>query len=81
MTERYSDPPASDRRMTTGEFRSAPDVSANTAQFQAFAAQQGERTSQFQAIAAGRRPSRVVLLTGALILVVAVVVILAVTLG
>jgi hypothetical protein len=66
--------------MSTGEFRSAPDVSANTAQFQAFAAQQGERTAQFQAIAAGRSPARLALLIGAVIVLVALIVILA-TLG
>ena len=67
--------------MTTGEFRSAPDLSASTAQFQAFAADHGEHTGQFRLAVARRSRARVTLLTGAVILVVAVIVILAVTLG
>jgi len=40
MTERYDDPATrAGRPMSTGEFRATPDVSANTAQFQAFAEQ------------------------------------------
>jgi hypothetical protein len=36
MSERHEDPGAG-RSLSTGEFRAAPDISANTAQFQAFA--------------------------------------------
>jgi len=38
MTERHEDPaPSAGRPITTGEFRAAPDISASTAQFRAFA--------------------------------------------
>jgi hypothetical protein len=81
MTERNSEPPASGQRMTTGEFRATPDISASTAQFKAFAAEQGELTGQFGVTAASRSRARLALLIGAVILVVAVIAILVVTLG
>ena len=80
MTERYSDPPASGRRISTGEFRAAPDTSANTAQFQAFA-QQGEPTAEWTLSAPGRSQARLGLLIAGLVVLVALIVIIAVTLA
>lgn len=43
MTERNEDPASrSGRPISTGEFRAAPDASASTAQFRAFAENQSE---------------------------------------
>ena len=82
MTEPFSEPPPRDRRMTTGEFRATPDISASTAQFQAFAAEQGgEQTSQWAATAPARNPARLALLILAVVAVVAIIAVLAVTLG
>jgi hypothetical protein len=68
--------------MTTGEFRATPDISASTAQFQAFAADKGGQTQQWAAVdAPGRRPTRLALLILGVVVVVAVIAILAVTLG
>ena len=82
MTEPIGEPSPRDRRMTTGEFRATPDISASTAQFQAFAAeQQGDQTRQWSAVAAsGRSHTRLALLILAVVIVVAVIAILAVTL-
>jgi hypothetical protein len=76
MTEPFSEPPPRDRRMTTGEFRATPDISANTAQFQAFAASQGE----WAATAPARNHTRLALLILAVVAVVAIIAVLAVTL-
>lgn len=83
MTEPMSERSRRDRRMTTDEFRATPDVSASTAQFQAFAARQsGDQTRQWAAIDAhGRSRTRLALLILAVVIVVAVIAILAVTLG
>ena len=81
MTERYSEPPPRGRRMTTGEFRATPDISASTAQFQAFAADQGEQTRQWDAAQPTRNPARLALMILAVVVVVAIIAILAVTLG
>jgi len=81
MTEPFSEPPPRDRRMTTGEFRATPDISASTAQFQAFAAEQGEQTGQWAATSPARNPTRLALLILAVVAVVAIIAVLAVTLG
>ncbi len=81
MTERYSEPPPRGRRITTGEFRATPDVSASTAQFQAFAAEQGEQTGQWERDTAARSRTRLSILILAVVVVVAIIAILAVTLG
>jgi hypothetical protein len=47
--------------MTTGEFRATPDISANTAQFQAFAAGR-EQTGQWAATAPARNHTRLAVL-------------------
>jgi hypothetical protein len=81
MTEPISEPPPRDRRMTTGEFRATPDISASTAQFQAFAASQGEQTGQWAAATApSRNPTRLALLILAVVAVVVIIAVLAVTL-
>lgn len=67
--------------MTTGEFRAAPDISASTAQFQAFAAGQGEKTGQWAAPAPARNPTRLALLILAVLVVVVIIAVLAVTVG
>jgi len=80
MTEPFSEPPPRDRRMTTGEFRAAPDISASTAQFQAFAAER-EQTGQWAAATApARNHKRLALLIGAVVAVVVIIAVLAVTL-
>jgi len=82
MTEPFSEPPPRDRRMTTGEFRATPDISASTAQFQAFAAERPtEQTGQWAATAPARNPARLALLILAVVAVVAIIAVLAVTLG
>ncbi|HXZ63240.1 MAG TPA: hypothetical protein VEH05_00800 [Streptosporangiaceae bacterium] len=82
MTERYSEPPPRGRRITTGEFRATPDISASTAQFKAFAAGQGEQTGQWDLEAApARSRTRLAVLILAVVVVVAIIAILAVTLS
>jgi hypothetical protein len=79
MTEPFSETPPRDRRMTTGEFRAQPDISANTAQFQAFAAGR-EQTGQWAATAPARNHTRLALLILAVVAVVVIIAVLAVTL-
>ncbi|MBO0830471.1 MAG: hypothetical protein J2P28_03145 [Actinobacteria bacterium] len=83
MTEPPSERPPRDRRMTTGEFRATPDISASTAQFRAFADRKsGDQTRQWAAIdAPGRNATRLGLLILAVVVVVAIIAILAVVLG
>ncbi|MGH3305165.1 MAG: hypothetical protein ACRDOK_26555 [Streptosporangiaceae bacterium] len=81
MTDGYSEPPPRGRRITTGEFRATPDISANTAQFQAFAAEQGEQTGQWETDAPARSRTRLGVLILAVVVIVAIIAILAVTLG
>jgi hypothetical protein len=65
--------------MTTGEFRATPDISASTAQFQAFAAER-EPTGQWATTAPGRNHTRLALLIAAVVAVVVIIAVLAVTL-
>ncbi len=81
MTERYSEPPPRGRRITTGEFRATPDVSASTAQFKAFAGEQGEQTGQWDVDGPARSRTRLGVLILAVVIVVVIIAILAVTLG
>jgi hypothetical protein len=63
------------RPMTTGEFRAAPDSSANTAQFRAFAGQQtGDAEAPWDMKAPGRSVGR---LAGIVVLVAIVLAVLA----
>jgi hypothetical protein len=73
MTERPDDPALSaGRPITTGEFRAAPDISASTAQFRAFAEASAEPGRPWEMGAPGRSVGRMV----ALIIAVAVVLVL-----
>jgi cytochrome b len=67
--------------MTTGEFRAAPDISASTAQFQAFAEDRSDATGTWNVGVPGRSPAKMGILIGGVILVVAVIAILVATLG
>jgi hypothetical protein len=80
MTERHDDQAGKGRRMTTGEFRAAPDISASTAQFQAFAEDRSEATGTWSARVPGRSPAKMAVLVGGLV-VLAIIVILVVALG
>jgi len=74
MSER-DDYPGPGRPMTTGEFRAAPDASANTAQFRAFAAEQaGNDAAPWEMKASGRSVGRLV---GIVVLVAIVLAVLA----
>jgi hypothetical protein len=81
MTDPHGEPPARGRRLTTGEFRATPDISASTAQFKAFAAEQGEQTGQWDADTTARSRTRLGILILAVVVLVAIIAILAVTLG
>ncbi|HUD79932.1 MAG TPA: hypothetical protein VMR00_18970 [Streptosporangiaceae bacterium] len=82
MTESHNEPGASGQRMTTGEFRAAPDLSASTAEFRAFAENRPEpATAQWGTAAPARSPARLALLAGGAVVVVAIIVILIATLG
>jgi hypothetical protein len=81
MTEPYSEPPPRGRRLTTGEFRATPDISASTAQFKAFAAEQGDQTGQWERATQARSRTRLAIMILAVVIVVAIIAILAVTLG
>jgi hypothetical protein len=71
MSQRDNDPAGSaGRPLTTGEFRVAPDASANTAQFRAFA---GPQTSDTEAPWEMKAPGRSVGKLALLVLLVAAV--------
>ena len=77
MSERHDDPAGSaGRPLTTGEFRVTPDVSANTAQFRAFAGEQAaDAEAPWEMKAPGRSVAR---LAGLVVLVAVVLVIIAI---
>jgi hypothetical protein len=77
MTERHDDQAGNGRRMTTGEFRSAPDISASTAQFQAFAEDRPDATGTWGATAPGRSPAKVAILAVGVLVVLAIIAIVA----
>ncbi len=82
MSERYEDPQQSaGRAMSTGEFRVAPDVSASTAQFRAFAESTADPVSPWDMGAPGRNVARMALIVVGVAVVIAVIAILVVTLG
>jgi cytochrome b len=81
MTERHHDSAGNGRRMSTGEFRAAPDISASTAQFQAFAEDRSEATGTWVASAPGRSPAKIAMLVVGVLVVVAIIAIIIVTLG
>jgi hypothetical protein len=67
--------------MSTGEFRAAPDLSASTAQFRAFAEDGTESAKVWDGAAPDRSPTRIAILIGAVIVVLAIIAILGATLG
>jgi uncharacterized protein GlcG (DUF336 family) len=79
MTERHDESASSRRRMSTGEFRAAPDISASTAQFRAFAEDGTE--SPMGLAAPDRSRTRIAILIGGVIVVLAIIAILGATLG
>jgi hypothetical protein len=71
MTERYEEPAtrAAGRPMNTGEFRATPDVSASTAQFRAFADNEGDAGRPWDMGAPGRSVAKMAVI----VVIVAVV--------
>jgi hypothetical protein len=74
MSERHEDPGAG-RSLSTGEFRAAPDISANTAQFQAFASAT-EPDQAWDGRPAGRNGSKIALIVIGVIVLLAIIVII-----
>jgi cytochrome b len=81
MTERHDDPAGNGRRMSTGEFRAAPDISASTAQFRAFAEDRPDATGSWDAVAPGRNPTRLAMLIVGVVVLLAIIATLVATLG
>lgn len=81
MTERQDDSAGNGRRMTTGEFRAAPDISASTAQFRAFAEDRPETAGAWDGAAPNRSPARLAILIVGVVVVLAIIAILGATLG
>lgn len=79
MSERYEDPHSS--AMSTGEFRAAPDISASTAQFRAFAESEAEPGKPWDVGAPGRNVAKMAAIVVAVAVVIAVIAILIVTVG
>ena len=67
--------------MSTGEFRAAPDISASTAQFRAFAEDHSEVTGTWDAGAPGRSPAKMAMLIVGVVVILAIIAILVGTLG
>jgi hypothetical protein len=80
MTERHEDA-ATGRRMTTGEFRTTPDVSASTAQFQAFAEREANPERPWDMGAPGRNVAKMAMLIVIVAVILAAIAILVVTLA
>ena len=77
MSERDIDPPGGTYRpISTGEFRATPDISASTAQFRAFAAEDDQDAQRPWAMRAPRR--RVAALAAAVVAVAVVLVVIAI---
>jgi hypothetical protein len=67
--------------MSTGEFRATPDMSASTAQFQAFADRSVEPERPWDMAAPGRSVAKMALLVVGVAVVLAVIAVLVVTLA
>jgi hypothetical protein len=82
MPERDDDPAATaGRPLTTGEFRVAPDASANTAQFRAFAGRQaGDPEAPWEMKAPARNVGKLAALVVLVAVVLAIIAILVVKL-
>jgi len=70
MTERHNEPVTSGKPMTTGEFRATRDISASTAQFQAFA-EDGSQ-GDWEASAPARSPAKIAMLIALIVVVLAI---------
>jgi|HubBroStandDraft_2_1064218.scaffolds.fasta_scaffold266408_2 cytochrome b len=81
MTERHDEQVGNGRRMSTGEFRAVPDISASTAQFRAFAEETAEAPRTWDAAAPERSRTRIAILIAGVIVVLAIIAILSATLG
>lgn len=81
MTERHDDLAANGRQLSTGEFRAAPDISASTAQFRAFAEDKAEPARVWDGAAPDRSRARIAILVAGVIVVLAIIAILSFTLG
>ncbi len=75
MSERHDDPRAG-RSLSTGEFRAAPDVSANTAQFQAFASGQ-EHDRAWDSGPGGRNGTRIALIIIGIVILAVIIAVVA----
>ena len=71
MTERHNEPVTSGKPMTTGEFRATRDISASTAQFQAFA-ENDSQGGDWEASAPARSPAKIAMLIALVIVVLAI---------
>jgi hypothetical protein len=69
------------RPLSTGEFRAAPDVSASTAQFRAFAEADGGQERPWEQAAPARSVARMALLIVIVAVVLAAIAILVTTIG
>ena len=67
--------------MSTGEFRATPDVSASTAQFQAFAERSSDQAARWDMAAPARSPARLAILIAGGVVALAIIVILIATLA
>jgi hypothetical protein len=76
MTERHENPATAGLPISTGEFRATPDVSASTAQFQAFAEDSSEPGRPWEMGAPGRSVARMALLILGVAVVLALVALL-----
>ena len=76
MSERHDDPAASGRPITTGEFRAAPDVSASTAQFRAFAEEGGDPGRPWEMGVPGRSVARMAMLVVGVAVILALIALL-----
>jgi hypothetical protein len=74
MSERHEDPQTG-RSLSTGEFRVAPDISANTAQFQAFASAT-EPDQAWDRGSDGRNGSKIALIIIGVIVLLAIIAII-----
>lgn len=82
MTERHEDSvPRAGGPLSTGEFRAAPDMSASTAQFRAFAESGGTQEQPWEMAAPGRSVAKMALIVVIVAVVLAAIAILVTSIG
>jgi hypothetical protein len=82
MSERYEDPHSgAGRPMSTGEFRAAPDISASTAQFRAFAEAEADPGKPWDMGAPGRNVAKMAAIVVGVAVLIALIAVLIVTVG